>query len=277
MGSDRARRLIINADDFGRDVAANEAIADAFDRGILTTTSLMVNEPAAAAAVELARKRPQLGVGLHLTLVCGHAACSHTEAPHLADEQGRLSENAPLAGMRYFFNRAAREELRLEVEKQFQRFHETGLPLDHVNGHLHLHLHPVVANILLDHAQEWEIRTFRWTHDLFWMSWKLERGPLLYRVSHAIIFNALSARVTKRLKQLGIRHTQYVFGLMQTSHVHEAYWLRLLECLPLGDSEVYSHPSTEAKYQQEYQALLSEKVIHQLKSSGIQPIRYGDL
>ena len=53
-------RLIINADDFGRDPGANEAIADAHDRGILTTTSLMVNEPSAPAAVELARRRPRL-------------------------------------------------------------------------------------------------------------------------------------------------------------------------------------------------------------------------
>jgi hypothetical protein len=58
---------------------------------------------------------------------------------------------------------------------------------------------------------------------------------------------------------MGIRHTPRVFGLMQTSHVDEAYLLKLLEHLPPGDSEVYSHPSTEAKYQKEFSALTSSK------------------
>lgn len=270
-------RLIINADDFGRDPGANEAIADAHDRGILTTTSLMVNEPSAAAAVELAHRRPRLGVGLHLTLVFGHGGLSHEQVPHLVDEQGKLSYNAPAAGMRYFFHRAAREELHAEIAEQFRRFRETGLPLDHVNGHLHLHLHPVVADILLEHAREWGIRGFRWSRDLFWFSWKLGRGPLFYRVSHAVIFNLLSLRVKKRLERLGIRHTRRVFGLMQTSHVEKTYLLKLLDHLPSGDSEVYSHPSTEPKYQAEYQALIAPEVIRKLKNSSITPIRYSDL
>jgi hopanoid biosynthesis associated protein HpnK len=153
MGAALSRRLIVNADDFGRDPAANEGITEAHDRGILTCASLMVNEPSAAAAVELARRRPNLGVGLHLTLVCGHGALSPEQAPHLVDGRGRLSDNAPKAGMLYFFSRAARAEVEREVTAQVQKFKETGLPLDHVNGHLHLHLHPVVADILLDHAE----------------------------------------------------------------------------------------------------------------------------
>lgn len=272
------KRLIVNADDFGRDAAANEAIAEAHDRGILTTTSLMVNEPTAPAAVALAKSRPNLGVGLHLTLVCGHAATSAHTAPHIVTgNDNRLPDNAPLAGMRYFFSPSARREVELEVAAQIKAFRETGLPLDHVNGHLHLHLHPVVANFLLDHAQEWGIHHFRWTRDLFWLSWKLGKGPLAYRVSHAIIFNALSKRVEKRLKQLGIRHTNQVFGLLQTSHVNEEYLLKLANNLPEGDSEVYSHPSTETKYQEEYQALLSPRVKARIVQSGIPLIRYQDL
>ena len=46
----------------------------AHQEGILTTASLMVNEPAFEEAVALAREHPTLGVGLHLTLLCGHSA-----------------------------------------------------------------------------------------------------------------------------------------------------------------------------------------------------------
>ena len=46
-----ARRLIVNADDFGRSESINRAVIRAHREGILTTASLMTNEPAFAEAV----------------------------------------------------------------------------------------------------------------------------------------------------------------------------------------------------------------------------------
>src|SRR5271157_1529204 len=79
------RRLIVNADDFGRSESINQAVIRAHREGILTTASLMVNEPAAEQAARLARENPGLGVGLHLALVCGAAALAPARIPHLAD------------------------------------------------------------------------------------------------------------------------------------------------------------------------------------------------
>ena len=47
------RRLIVNADDFGRSQSINEAVIRAHREGILTTASLMVNEPDCAGAVKV--------------------------------------------------------------------------------------------------------------------------------------------------------------------------------------------------------------------------------
>src|SRR5207245_2662387 len=81
------RRLIINADDFGRSAAINEAVIRAHKEGVLTTASLMVNEPALEEAVQLARQNPALGVGLHLTLLCGHSALGPDKIPGLVNEK----------------------------------------------------------------------------------------------------------------------------------------------------------------------------------------------
>src|SRR5947208_8992213 len=63
MGRPKAvRRLIVNADDFGRSHSINQAVVRAHREGILTTASLMVNGGAADEAIELARQNPQLGV-----------------------------------------------------------------------------------------------------------------------------------------------------------------------------------------------------------------------
>ena len=153
-----ARRLIINADDFGRSHAINQAVLRAHREGVLTTASLMVNEPACEEAVAMARENPSLGVGLHLSLLCGRAALSRAANPGLADSTGQFGNNPVGIGFRYYARRKLREPLRREIHEQFRRFRETGLPLDHVNGHLHIHLHPVVFGILMEdehHRKNW--------------------------------------------------------------------------------------------------------------------------
>src|ERR1041384_5283397 len=60
--------LIVNADDFGLSDGVNRGIIEAFERGIVTSASLMVRQPAAAAAATDAASHPKLSVGLHLDL-----------------------------------------------------------------------------------------------------------------------------------------------------------------------------------------------------------------
>src|SRR5271156_3085597 len=147
---DSVRRLIVNADDFGLSHSVNEAVIRAHRDGILTTASLMVNESGFDEAVKLARGNPKLGVGLHLTLLQGHSALPPEKIPGLVNARGEFS-NCPIAvGMNYFFKRGLREQLRAEIHAQFEKFHSTGLTLDHVNGHLHLHLHPAIFKILME-------------------------------------------------------------------------------------------------------------------------------
>ena len=100
------RRLIVNADDFGRSTSINQAVIRAHREGILTTASLMVNEPACEEAVTLARQNPQLGVGLHLTLLCGRSALPPGEIPGLVGADSAFTSNPAGAGFRYFFVRS---------------------------------------------------------------------------------------------------------------------------------------------------------------------------
>src|SRR5260370_36964776 len=79
------RRLIVNADDFGRSSSINEAVMRAHREGILTTASLMVNEPACAEAVELAPPDSRPGVGLDPTLICGPFAFARETNPGLVN------------------------------------------------------------------------------------------------------------------------------------------------------------------------------------------------
>ena len=270
------RRLIVNADDFGRTHSINEAVIRAHREGILTTASLMVNEPACDEAVTLARENPRLGVGLHLTLLAGKSALPPEKIPGLVNERGEFGNRPVAVGMRYFFNHALREQLRAEIHAQFEKFHATGLRLDHVNGHLHLHLHPTVFSILMEEAATLGIRHLRLTRGSLLMDHRMTRGHWFYRISHAMIFAWLSRRARGILQQRGIRHAQVTFGLLQNARVNEEFILKLLPELPPGDSELYSHPSLD-EFKHEFDALVSPRVKEMVRKLGIELICYRDL
>src|SRR5205823_11997966 len=60
--------LIVRADDFGLCHAANQAVCEAFETGLLTCASLVVNTPWMAEAVKLAHEYPEWEIGLQLLL-----------------------------------------------------------------------------------------------------------------------------------------------------------------------------------------------------------------
>ena len=115
------KRLVVTADDFGNDVAVNEAVEIAHAQGILTAASLMVGGPAVADAVARAKRRPTLGVGLHLTLVDGTPVLPPEQVPGLVDGNGRFRDNMALAGAAMFFLPVTRRQLAAEIAAQIRR------------------------------------------------------------------------------------------------------------------------------------------------------------
>jgi predicted glycoside hydrolase/deacetylase ChbG (UPF0249 family) len=180
------------------------------------------------------------------------------------------------SGLRFFFHRSLREQLRSELHEQFRRFRDTGLVLDHVNGHLHMHLHPVVLDLLMQDARMLGIERMRLTHDPLRLNLALSGGHYCYRFSHALIYRVLSARARKAFGHRNLRYTRHVFGLLQNARVDEQYVLKLLARLPAGDSELYSHPSLD-EFRQEYDALVSPSVKAEAIRQDIQLVRYQDL
>src|SRR6266571_788608 len=105
--------LIVNGDDFGASRGTNRGIVEAHQRGILTSTSLMVNAPAVRDAVDLSRTTPKMSVGLHIDL-------SRKELPGNPAKQ--------------FY---------VQLCEQVDRFHELmRRPPTHVDSHHNVHRSP---------------------------------------------------------------------------------------------------------------------------------------
>jgi hypothetical protein len=116
----------------------------------------------------------------------------------------------------------------------------------------------------------------RLTRDCLSRSRRMARGRWLYRLSHAAIYDWLSRHAREALRQRGVKHTEFTFGLLQDSRVDEDYVLKLLPELPSGNSELYSHPSLD-KFKHELDALISPRVQAEIKKLGIRLIRHQDL
>jgi hopanoid biosynthesis associated protein HpnK len=270
------RRLIVTADDFGGSPEINKAVIKAHLEGILTTASLMINEPGADEAIELAHRHPTLGVGLHLVLCKGKSALPHEKAPKLVKRTGFFEDSPLRAGLKYFFDRAIKSDLKKEIELQIRKFRGTGIPLDHISGHLNIHMHPVVLDILLDLHKIYLFPAIRLTYDPFGLGLKLDRRNLFYKITHAMIFSFLSRRNRLLLIKARLPHADRVFGLLQTNYIDKQYVLKLLTHLPKGTSELYVHPGQQDS-DLEMEALLSQDVKQVIRTNQIKLIRYRDL
>jgi hopanoid biosynthesis associated protein HpnK len=280
-----ARRLVVSGDDFGAAPEVNAGIVRAHRDGILTSTSLMVTGDAAAEAVALARAHPRLAVGLHLVLAQGRPAAAGSR---LAAPDGAFRRAPVATGIRYAWmsvSQAGRAELRREVEAQLAAFAATGLCLAHVDGHLNMHLHPMVLPILLEQARRYGIRAMRLSRERIGAALRFDRRHAARKIAEGAVFHALAAYAAPRLRAAGVVVADRVYGMHQTGHVDEAYLLAVIARLPEGVSEVYCHPSDGiapalAAYQPGYDhagevaALVSPRVRAAVEAAGVELVAY---
>jgi len=217
--------VTVTADDFGLAVPVNEAVEIAHREGILDAASLMVSGEGAADAVERARRLPTLRVGLHVVAA---------------------NDRLLRASLRFFFLPRVRRQLYAEVRAQFDAFRATGLPLDHVNAHRHMQLHPMVLSAILVAARE--TRMPPPSVRVPWEPLSAARGrsvrSQLAALARTVLLAPWLALVRLRLRRAGIRGNRYVLGLGDTGAMTEEVWLRLLAHLPAGATEIYCHPAT---------------------------------
>ncbi len=269
-------KLIVTADDFGASIEVNEAVEDAHQRGILTAASLMVGEPFAADAVERAKRMPELGVGLHVALSRARPVSPLDRIPDLVDRGGRLRANLVGAGFRFFFLPSVRRQLETEITAQFEAFSKTGLGLDHVNAHNHLHLHPTVLGLILKIGGRFGMMAIRLPRD--------ERAKGL---GAKFLFPWL-ALMQWRLRRHGIRHNDVLLGLDETGALDSRALISLIEGLPGATAELMCHPATGAwagmdpmakdfRHDLEYAALIDEATADAVRDNGVVLVTFKDM
>lgn len=136
-GPARILRLIVNADDYGLTSGVNRAIERAHRDGVVTSTSVMVNQPAAAEAAGLRARCPELGIGIHLTLTLGRPVEDPDRIPSLVAPDGSFLAREVLV-VRARNRLVDQVDVARECAAQLEQLRRLGVEPDHWNAHQHV-------------------------------------------------------------------------------------------------------------------------------------------
>ncbi len=147
------KRLIMNADDFGMTEGNSIGIMMAHAKGILTSTTCMMNMPFAEFALTEAKKLPKLGVGIHFVLTVGRplvdGAKSYTDKDGNFTRPKDYPDGVPHADP---------DELYVEWKAQMEKYIQiAGHKPTHIDSHHHVHLLPWHIDVAKRLAKEYDL------------------------------------------------------------------------------------------------------------------------
>ncbi len=145
-------KLIINADDFGLTAGVNQAVVLSINRGVVSSTSLMVNQEGSKAAIQYLQSGLVPCTGLHICISKGRPVCRPADIPSLVDTKGCFYRPSQLA-QRKIDPRDLVTELTAQLEKVLAK----GIHVTHLDTHHHTHKHPDVLQALAQVARNYRL------------------------------------------------------------------------------------------------------------------------
>lgn len=228
----------------------------------------MISGAAARQALDIARRLPNLRVGLHLVLLEGRPTLRPQQIPGLVQTNGMLRTDMVRLAFELAGSADLRRQLKREIAAQFVAFARTGLPLDHVNVHKHFHMHPIVAAQVIEVGRHFGMRALR-----------VPREP-----GHVMAPGC--AVLAAQARRAGLVIPDAVLGLRWTGQMTRERVRAAIAGAPTGFIEIYSHPATADgfpghargyRYREELAALIDPEVIEALKRSCRRTGGYSDV
>lgn len=280
------KQLIVNADDFGLHENINLGIIEGYTKGCITSTSIMAGAPAFNHAVALAAAHPQLGVGVHLTLVGGPPAAEPGQIASLIDSDGLLCSSYP-AFLKKFCSAGIRlEHVRQELTEQVKKVLATGINVTHLDSHQHMHVVPGIIEIVIDIAKKFGIQAMRIPAEplLFFGGFR----PAVGRVIGRSGLSLLASLARLKAQRAGLAAPDHFYGMIAGGTMEERFLLRIIEELPDGLSEIMVHPGLnnsllnqvftwEYHWQQELAAVTSPRVHEHLEQRQVKLVSFATL
>ena len=295
------RRLIINADDFGLTAGVNRAIAEAHERGIVTSTTLMANsrafDEAAGLAHSLATSVAHLSVGCHVVLLDGEPLLQTNQVasllqPNAANGRFRFRDSLSDFAIASFRHKLAPGELEAEAVAQMERIQAAGVQLSHFDTHKHAHMFPAVLRPLLRAANACKVPAVRNPFGQVWplpLSSILRTRRLWKRLAQLNVLRNFATNFRREVESHGLRTTDGSLGVLVTGVLDLKLFVAIADSMPEGTWEFVCHPGyndaeldqvkTRLRHsrEQELQLLTSPEAREILRRQKIELISYREL
>lgn len=255
-----SKRLILNADDFGWDDETVVATVALFEKGILSSATIMTGRPGTPRAIEYALShQDKFSFGLHFNIVDGHTPCAKVRPSSLVDRAGlfRPSRLQRAAGLFGIINP---DEVAVEFKAQLKILTDTGVRVSHVDSHGHLHkFGPVIRGIrkAMERTSPLPIRR---PQNLF-QTW------------------GLHPRLTRKVFEKEFRGCSMTDHFFMLQHHEDLDWFpKAIRHIQPGVTEIGVHPGRQERWRLvETEALERAEVWNYLSKAGIQLITFNEL
>ena len=289
------RRLIVNADDFGLTPGVNRAIVEAYERGIVTSTTLMASSSAFDEAVRLAASLPRLSVGCHVMLVDGVPLLDSTQVSSLVVQNhtgARFRNGFGGFAARALRGRVSAEQIMAEATAQIKKLQSEAIYVSHIDTHKHTHILFSVLKPLLRAAQACGVRAIRNPFPPLrplGLAHLLRRPKLWKRYSGLKFLRRGAERFRREVEEAGMVTTDGTFGMVVTGALDERLFEAILGSIPPGTWEFVCHPGYNDRdlagvrtrlresRAQELQLLTSTAAREILEKGGVELISYREL
>ena len=265
------KRLIINSDDYGRTPEISRGIREAYSRGVVTSTTCMMNIPTTAEDIAVALKEtPTLGMGVHLVLTMGHPISAPETVRTITDENGQFFKYTPLVEHLATLDI---DEVKREWRAQIEAFIRAARRKPtHLDSHHHSsYFSPELFHAMLELAKEYDCAI---------------RFPFTGKVEKEL--EETDKRVPGLIKQFDPRRPDTFVVDFYDERATREELLGLINNLPEGTTEIMCHPgytddafAKESVYnnqrERELKILTDPSIKEAIQANGIQLITFAEL
>jgi predicted glycoside hydrolase/deacetylase ChbG (UPF0249 family) len=272
------RRLIINSDDYGRTPEVSRGIRESHLRGVVTSTTCMMNIPTTPADITIAlRETPKLGLGVHLVLTADAPLLKHEAVKSITDEKGNFLKLAVLIER---INDIDINEVKKEWHAQIEAFVKAaGRNPTHLDSHHHTsYFSPALIRAMLELATEFDCGI---------------RLPNVHGSDEmaglpSSLIGPINEYAPKLLKEFNPRRPDAFFASFYDELATRAELRKIFSQIDDGTFEIMCHPgytdpillnaSSYAKQRETELEVLTDPAIRQeIEEHGIQLISFADI
>ena len=207
-----SRFLIINADDLGISPEVNRGIFAAYEKGVITDSTLLIKAQYSREAIDMLRSTPSFHVGVHINLDPLLGWESPGKEKLTRQELHRLMSESSFI-----------RKIKQEINEQIEAFLDTGLIPSHIDTHHHVHGVPRIFEPLLKAMDRYGIKGIRFS----------KKGYFLMGREDILITEETAQWMEEMLRTKGIFFPHHLIDPLFPFSLKE---------LPFGVTELIVHP-----------------------------------